>query len=130
MDTNTFGYMDTNTAELGTLEWWISGLMLDPFFFLISKLLVFLMNLISRLINRSGLRISHSKVFSSGYMDTITPGYVDTNTPGHMDTNTPGDMNINTSGYMDTKYTPGYKYTLIHVYKYIWIQEYNPLGYK
>ena len=38
MDTNTFGYMDTNTPELGTLEWWISGLMLDPFFFLISKL--------------------------------------------------------------------------------------------
>jgi hypothetical protein len=29
-------------------------------------MLVLLMNLISRLINRSGLRISHSKVFSSG----------------------------------------------------------------
>jgi len=25
-------------SELGTLEWWISGLMLDPFFFLISRL--------------------------------------------------------------------------------------------
>ena len=24
--------------ELGTLEWWISGLMLDPLFFLISRL--------------------------------------------------------------------------------------------
>ena len=26
------------TSELGTFEWWISGLMLDPLFFLISKL--------------------------------------------------------------------------------------------
>ena len=25
-------------TELGTLEWWISGLMLDPLFFLISRL--------------------------------------------------------------------------------------------
>ena len=40
-------------SELKTLEWWISGLMLDPLFFLIS-----------RLIKRSGLGISHSKVFS------------------------------------------------------------------
>jgi len=53
--------------ELETFEWWISGLMLDPLFFLISRLnlLVFLLNLISRLTNRSGLRIFHSKVFSS-----------------------------------------------------------------
>ena len=42
-------------TELGTFEWWISGIML-----------VLLLLLISRLINRSGLRISHSKVFSSG----------------------------------------------------------------
>ena len=27
-----------HTAELETLEWWISGLMLDPLFFLISRL--------------------------------------------------------------------------------------------
>ena len=26
------------SAELGTLEWWISGLMLNPLFFLISRL--------------------------------------------------------------------------------------------
>ena len=26
------------SKELGTLEWWISGLMLDPLFFLISRL--------------------------------------------------------------------------------------------
>jgi len=26
------------TAELGTFEWWISGLRLDPLFFLISRL--------------------------------------------------------------------------------------------
>ena len=42
--------------------------MLDPLFFLIARLnimLVLLMLLVSRLINRSGLRISYSKVFSS-----------------------------------------------------------------
>ena len=27
-----------NAAELGTFEWWTSGLMLDPLFFLISRL--------------------------------------------------------------------------------------------
>ena len=26
------------SSELGTFEWWISGLMLDPLFFLISRL--------------------------------------------------------------------------------------------
>ena len=54
-------------SELGTFEWWISGLRLDPLFFLISRLnnAVLLLLLISRLINRSGLRISHSEVFSS-----------------------------------------------------------------
>jgi len=57
------------TSELGTFEWWISGLRLDPLFFLISRLnnaCSILLLLISRLINRSGLRIPHSKVFSSG----------------------------------------------------------------
>ena len=47
--------------ELGTLEWYISGLTLDPLFFLIS-----------RLINRSGLRISNSKVSSSGRLILIS----------------------------------------------------------
>jgi len=28
----------TVESELGTFEWWISGLMLDPLFFLISRL--------------------------------------------------------------------------------------------
>ena len=27
-----------NQPELGTFDWWISGLMLDPLFFLISRL--------------------------------------------------------------------------------------------
>ena len=59
------------SSELKTLEWWISGLMLNPLFFLISRLNiaeVLLSFLISRLIIRSGLRISHSKVFSSGHI--------------------------------------------------------------
>ena len=30
--------LSLNRAELETLEWWISGLMLDPLFFLISRL--------------------------------------------------------------------------------------------
>ena len=30
--------MFVKTPELGTFEWWISGLMLDPLFFLISRL--------------------------------------------------------------------------------------------
>jgi len=30
--------VDTHHPELGTLEWWISGLMLDPLFFFISRL--------------------------------------------------------------------------------------------
>ena len=53
--------------ELKTLEWWISGLMLNPLFFLISRINIACSSLIliSRLIIRSGLRISHSKVFSS-----------------------------------------------------------------
>ena len=28
----------SSIPELGTLEWWISGLMIDPLFFLISRL--------------------------------------------------------------------------------------------
>ena len=40
-------------------------------------MLALLMNLFSRLINRSGLRISHSKVFSWGHIGEL--GY-----PGHM----------------------------------------------
>ena len=60
-----------HNSELGTFEWWISGLMLDPLFFLISRwnnarVLLFL--LITRLINGSGLKTSHSKVFSSEYI--------------------------------------------------------------
>ena len=47
--------------ELGTFEWLIPGLRLD-----LLDLLVLLLLLISRLINGSGLRISHSKVFRSG----------------------------------------------------------------
>ena len=30
--------LEIRGSELGTLEWWISGLMLDPLFFLISRL--------------------------------------------------------------------------------------------
>ena len=48
------------------LEWWTLRLMLDLLFFLISRLNIACSPLIFRLINRSGLRISHSKVFSSG----------------------------------------------------------------
>ena len=59
--------LNTESTEMGNFEWWISRLMLDPLFFLISrlKMLVLLLLLISRLIHRSGLRIFHSKVFSS-----------------------------------------------------------------
>jgi len=59
--------MSSGRSELGTFEWWISGLMLDLPFFLISrlKMLVLLLLLISRLIKRAGLRISYFKVFSS-----------------------------------------------------------------
>ena len=58
----------TNKAELGTFEWWISGLMIDPLFFLnlLLKMLVLLLLLIFSSINWSELRISHSKIFSSG----------------------------------------------------------------
>ena len=53
--------------ELGTFEWWISGLMLDPIFFLFSKLNNACSSLVVNLQinNRSELRIFHSKVFSS-----------------------------------------------------------------
>jgi len=64
------------SPELGTLEYWISGLMLDPLFFLISRL-----NIASsphefnlQIINRSGLRISHSKVFSLSTYSLIKLG--------------------------------------------------------
>ena len=30
--------INAETAELGTFQWWIMGLMLDPLFFLISRL--------------------------------------------------------------------------------------------
>ena len=60
-------------SELKTLEWWKSGLMLNPLFFLISRLNIacspFI--LISRLIIRPGLRISHSKVFSSELLNLL-----------------------------------------------------------
>ena len=60
-------------SELKTLEWWISGLMLNPLFFLISRLNIacspFI--LISRLIIRPRLRISHSKVFSSELLNLL-----------------------------------------------------------
>ena len=58
--TRKFQY--TNRAE--NLEWWISGLMLNPLFLLISRLNIACSPLIfnHRLIIRSGLRISHSKV--------------------------------------------------------------------
>ena len=54
-------------TELGTFEWWISGLMLNPLFFLISRLNIACSPLVinPRIINRTGLRIFHSKVFSS-----------------------------------------------------------------
>ena len=53
------------SSELKTLEWWISGLMLNPNFFLISRLNMACSphEFNSRKVNRSGLRISHSKVF-------------------------------------------------------------------
>ena len=51
--------------ELGTFEWWISGLRLDPLFFLVSRLNNACSLLVIDLQNRSGLRISHSEVFSS-----------------------------------------------------------------
>ena len=35
---NNFSQMCFIGTELKTLEWWISGLMLDPLFFLISRL--------------------------------------------------------------------------------------------
>ena len=67
-------------SELGTLEWWISGLMLNPLFFLISRLNIACspLILISRLIIRSGLRISHSKVPSSalGQPLRLSLGYI------------------------------------------------------
>ena len=55
------------SPELKTLEWWISGLMLNPLFFLISRLNIACSPLIFNLqiIIGSGLKISHSKVFSS-----------------------------------------------------------------
>ena len=78
-------YPPFKSSQLKTLEWGISGLRLNPLFFLICRLniacslLIFNLQInypirikdtpfISshlRLINRSGLRISHSKVFSS-----------------------------------------------------------------
>ena len=45
---------EVKLTELGTFDWWILRLML-----------VLLLLLISRFINRSGLRVSNSKVFSS-----------------------------------------------------------------
>ena len=36
--TNRFEKSSNIWSELGSLEWWISGLMLDPLFFLISRL--------------------------------------------------------------------------------------------
>ena len=63
-----YTFQDTSTrSELVTLEWWISGLMLDRLFFLISRLnIACCPHEFNLQINRSGLRISHSKVFSSG----------------------------------------------------------------
>ena len=57
-------------SELKTLEWWISGLMLNPLFFLISRLNMacFPHEFNLQIIDRSGLRISHSKVFISGHI--------------------------------------------------------------
>ena len=50
-------------TELKTLEWWISGLMLNPLFFLISRLnMVCFPNEFNLQISQ---QISHSKVFSS-----------------------------------------------------------------
>ena len=46
-------------TELGTLEWWISGLMLNPLFFLISRLNI------ACFPHEFNLLISYSKVFSS-----------------------------------------------------------------
>ena len=36
--TLTYAFLTLKGSELGTFEWWISGLRLDPLFFLISRL--------------------------------------------------------------------------------------------
>ena len=62
-----------------SFEWWISGLMLDPLFFLISRLNIafLLFILISRLIIRLRLRISYSKVSSSVLLVLLSSFYLD-----------------------------------------------------
>ena len=53
--------------ELGTFEWWISGLILDQLFFVFSKLNNACSSLVANLQinNQSELRIFNSKVFTS-----------------------------------------------------------------
>ena len=95
-----------------TLEWWISRLMLNPLFFLISRLNIACSpHVISRLINRSGLRILHSKVFNSGYLYTIYHGYFYTIYPGYRYTLYTGYLYIIYPRYLYT-INPGYLYTI------------------
>ena len=56
------------SSELGTLEWWISGLMLDLLFFLISRLnnACYPLDINLQIFYPAGLWIFHSEVFSSG----------------------------------------------------------------